>query len=106
MRCAFVMFGNDYGAVARLLGPRWSAAKVRDFMESQGVLAYLYELADSAAAGLGGGGGRKGERRRRRGEHVLRSALYFLFFDVIIIIILKKRACGALVPECGRCALA
>jgi hypothetical protein len=75
MRCAFVMFGNDYAAVARLLGPRWSAAKVRDFMESQGVLAYLYELADSAAAG----GGRKGERRRRRRACVALGLEFFIY---------------------------
>ncbi len=32
---------------------RWSVTRVRDFMESQGIVSYLCQLAEKAAAGVG-----------------------------------------------------
>jgi hypothetical protein len=32
---------------------RWSVTRVRDFMESKGIVSYLCQLADKTAAGVG-----------------------------------------------------
>ena len=53
MQYALLTCGNDYEAVSGLMGPRWSAARVREFMESQGIASYLCHLAEKAAAGGG-----------------------------------------------------
>ncbi len=45
MQCALVMFGNDYQALACMLGCRFSSSKVRDFLETHGVARHLCALA-------------------------------------------------------------